>query len=79
MPMDSANEKARLESAVRRLGTVMTEIVTTAEQKNKERCPYKTADWLCTFAGGCRNQLRDVQPIRCGGDEFILLWNRDDG
>lgn len=55
-----------------KLGGVLSEIVSLAEEKNKLRCPYKRADMLCSFAGGCPNQQRQQNRVHCGGDEAIF-------
>lgn len=73
---DALTHRARLQSALDELGAVLSEIVATAEQKNKERCPYRNAQNLCTFTAGCQNQRRDHAHIHCAGDH-LLHWTTD--
>ena len=45
---------------------VLATIARTADEKNRERCPYKTVDLCCTYKGGCQNQLRDPSHFALG-------------
>ena len=63
---------SNLKAAVEKLHAVMNGIVLMAEEKNKTRCPYKSGQLLCTFSGGCRNQLREGPVAGCRGDQFVF-------
>lgn len=65
------HDTERLRGAINRLGAVLAGIVATAEEKSRERCPYKTVELACTFPGGCMNQMREARLVRCGGDHLI--------
>lgn len=60
-------DKERLRAAMQQFGDVLAEIVSTAEEKNRERCGYRAVTSVCTFIGGCVNRNGD----QCGGDEFV--------
>ena len=67
------DEQGKIRSALAKLADVLADIAATANVKNAERCPYKTAASLCAFHGGCVNQLRLAdEPTRCSGDHLIL-------
>jgi hypothetical protein len=64
----------RLRKALSSLGETLSDIVSTAEQKRGERCPYRNAKDECTYRGGCVNRRRRTgQPALCGGDHQ-LKW-----
>jgi ribosome modulation factor len=65
------NEQQRVRAALAKLTDVLTGIARTADEKNRERCPYKTVELRCTYAGGCQNQRRESAAIQCLGDELI--------
>lgn len=67
-----ADERQRLRAALDEMGGILVEIVVVAEQKNRERCPYKTVEMLCTFSGGCQNQRVHEGRRRCVGDQAIF-------
>lgn len=54
-----------------KLTGILAGIARTADEKNRERCPYKTVALRCTFRSGCQNQQRDSTGMMCGGDEFV--------
>ena len=65
------------------LTETLSDIARTADEKNRERCPYKTVDLRCTYKGGCQNQKRDTShvalgtwhaTIQCTGDHLIA-WS----
>ena len=64
-------EQERIRAAFARLTDALAVIARTADEKNRERCPYKTAQSRCTYLGGCQNQQHESDQINCGGDEFI--------
>ena len=65
------DDRTNLRAALLHLGESLSDIVTTAEAKSRERCPYKTTASLCAFRGGCQNQ----RPGRtCAGDH-VLVWD----
>jgi hypothetical protein len=66
------DEHDRIRAAMAKLGEVLTGIAITADAKNGERCPYKTAAQLCTFHGGCRNQRHINHSVHCGGDHQLV-------
>lgn len=51
-----------------RLLAVLGELSTLATQRSLTRCPYRDRHDVCTFAGGCRNQVREKgrQGSDCG-------------
>ncbi len=53
-----------------KLTDVLAAIARTADEKNRERCPYKTVDLRCTYAGGCQNQRRDASHLAVGTSHF---------
>jgi hypothetical protein len=67
-PLD---DPARVQAVWDRLAEALKEMVRLAESRMDERCPYKTRDSLCTFAGGCQNQRRSEDVVRCAGDHLI--------
>jgi len=82
------NDHDKIRASLTKLTDVLTGIARTADAKNRERCPYKTADLRCTYAGGCQNQLWERLPsagptpksermIRCTGDH-LLEWSPGD-
>ena len=74
---DGTNEGAAIRAALARLTDVLAGIAHTADEKNRLRCPYKTVDSHCTFAGGCQNQRREADTNHCLGDELIE-WSECD-
>ena len=68
------DEHEKIRTALADLTDVLAGIARTADEKNRERCPYKTVDLRCTHAGGCQNQKRKTGAILCTGDSFIS-WN----
>ena len=64
-------EHEKIRTALANLTDVLAGIARTADEKNRERCPYKTVDLRCTYAGGCQNQQRKAGAILCTGDSFI--------
>jgi len=67
------DEQQKIRAALARLADVLADIAATASVKNTERCPYKTVASLCTFHGGCMNQLRAPdEPVCCSGDHLIV-------
>lgn len=75
-PPDDARRE-RIRAALERLKETVLEIGATVEAKRGERCPYRSAQDLCTFRGGCRNKVRHPggDPA-CGGDH-MLMWHDD--
>jgi len=82
------DDHAKTRAALHQLTEVLISITHTADEKNRERCPYKTAELQCTYSGGCQNQVWDRLPsasptekrirlIRCTGDH-LLEWSRSD-
>jgi ribosome modulation factor len=65
------NKQDKIRVALGKLTDVLTGIARTADEKNRERCPYKTVALRCTYSGGCQNQRRDSIDMMCGGDEFV--------
>ena len=65
------DELTKIRASLARLGEVLTDIARTADGKNRERCPHKTAELLCLYRGGCRNQRRDSAIVYCTGDYLI--------
>lgn len=70
------NEQQKILGIFEKLTDVLSGIARTADEKNRERCPYKTVALRCTFRGGCQNQRRDSADMMCGGDEFVQ-WTPD--
>ncbi len=66
------DEHERIRAAMARLGEVLTGIAATADEKSRERCPYKTAALECTFHGGCQNQRHINRVVHCGGDHRLV-------
>lgn len=70
------NEQNKIRTALKTLSTVLSGIARTADEKNRERCPYKTVELRCTYSGGCQNQRRDASHFavgishRCAGDDL---------
>lgn len=54
-----------------KLTEVLSGIARTADEKSRERCPYKTVTLRCTYSGGCQNQRRKALAIHCMGDHLI--------
>ncbi|MBM3907062.1 MAG: hypothetical protein FJ363_03175 [Gemmatimonadetes bacterium] len=75
VPTVDAAERARVEAAYARLGTMLTELADALGERMHERCPYRARDERCTFAGGCRNQRRAgrgaARTVSCGGDHQL--------
>lgn len=73
-PMDDA-ERARLQAAFAALQATLTAVTQDVVSRIDERCPYRARDERCTFAFGCRNQLREPGPgervVRCTGDHQL--------
>jgi hypothetical protein len=69
----AAEERQRLARALASLARAVTDLVSQVEARIDERCPYKTRDDGCTFAGGCENQRRGrgAAVVRCGGDRLL--------
>ena len=67
----SHEHQERIQAALARLGAVTREMVAMAERRSRQSCAYKTAARECTFVGGCVNQQREENKVRCGGDEFL--------
>jgi hypothetical protein len=65
------SEHNKIRAAFARLIEVLTDIAQTADERNHERCPYKTAEMNCTFQGGCQNQRRQPEEVHCAGDHLI--------
>ena len=65
------DEQQKIRAAIAKLTDVLTGIARTADEKNRERCPYKTVDLRCTYQGGCQNQRRESGTIHCTGDHLI--------
>ena len=65
------NEQQKILAIFEKLTDVLSGIARTADEKNLERCPYKTVALRCTYSGGCQNQRRDSADMLCGGDEFV--------
>ncbi len=65
------DEQIKIRQALGKLTEVLAGIARTADEKNRERCPYKTVASMCTYAGGCQNQRRDASVIHCTGDRLI--------
>jgi hypothetical protein len=65
------NEQSRIRAALTRLIEVLTDIAQTADAKNQQRCPYKSADSRCTFQGGCQNQHHEPEALHCAGDHLL--------
>jgi hypothetical protein len=65
------DEQDKTRAALAGLTDVLVDIARTADEKNRERCPYKTVDLRCTYAGGCQNQRRETATVLCAGDSFI--------
>ena len=65
------DERSKTQAAVAKLTDVLAGIARIADEKNRERCPYKTVEWQCTYSGGCRNQQRAQSTMMCSGDEFV--------
>ena len=72
-----SNPPDRAQAVWDRLAHAVTEVVRLAESRMGERCPYKTRDSLCTFAGGCQNQRRSGPVVACTGDHLILREPHD--
>ena len=53
-----------------RLTRVLADIARIADEKNRERCPYKTADLRCTYLGGCQNQRPNASHFAPGTSRF---------
>ncbi len=67
------DEQTKIREAIAKLTEVLAGIARTADDKNRERCPYKTADLRCTYSGGCRNQVWDRLP---SAGSTHQLWDR---
>jgi hypothetical protein len=74
------DEQQKVRAALGKLTDVLAGIARTADEKNRERCPYKTVDSVCTYSGGCQNQNRIASHfalrtahsvIDCTGDHLI--------
>jgi hypothetical protein len=70
------DEQQKIRAALAKLTAILAGIARTADEKNLERCPYKTVALCCTYSGGCQNQRRDSADMMCGGDEFVQ-WTPD--
>ena len=71
--MTSAEDKTALQALVAELSKVLEGIVTTAEQKACERCPYMNVRIECTAEFSCKNQVfrpGREQPL-CSGQHKI--------
>jgi hypothetical protein len=66
-------EQQQIRQAIAKLTDVLVGIARTADERNRERCPYKTVELRCTFQSGCQNQRRAAGTIHCTGDH-LLLW-----
>lgn len=69
-PIDPAAAQASYE----RLFAVLSDMMTTVEELNTRRCPYRDRTDHCTAEFGCRNQRRPdgrSGPRLCAGDEGI--------
>ena len=70
------DELQKIRAALGRLTDVLAGIARTADEKNRERCPYKTIDLRCTYTGGCENQERNTSHFApgtshsCAGDHL---------
>lgn len=64
------DELTKIRASLAKLSEVLAGIARTADEKNRERCPYKTVELSCTYVAGCRNQLRAFDAIHCGGDHL---------
>jgi ribosome modulation factor len=64
-------EQEQIRQAMAKLTGILAGIARTADEKNRDRCPYKTVALRCTFRSGCQNQRRDSTGMMCGGDEFV--------
>ena len=71
------DEQTKIREALVTLADALTGIARTADEKNRERCPYKTVELRCTYAGGCQNQrhsspvaIGTAHEVRCGGDDL---------
>ena len=73
-------EQDHIRAAIVKLTETLAGIARTADEKNRERCPYKTVEFKCTYAGGCRNQKHDAShfalgtshsAVHCTGDHLI--------
>jgi len=72
-------EQDKIRAALGKLTGILAGIALTADEKNRERCPYKTVEMHCTHAGGCQNQVRQTPAITCGGDESVQWTPRTSG
>ena len=64
------SEQQRTRAALAKLTDVLTGIAHTADEKNRERCPYKTVELSCAYSGGCQNQRRNGSNVHCSGDDL---------
>jgi hypothetical protein len=68
-------ERTRMRLAMNGLQSVLTDVATSVVSRIHERCPYRTANDHCTFAGGCVNQRRlpgaTHRLLLCGGDHRL--------
>lgn len=63
-----AASRQRLLEARGRLLRVLGEITEDVQEQSLVRCPYRTRADVCTFRGGCTNQiLRARAPRHCAG------------
>jgi hypothetical protein len=69
------DDQSKIRAALGKLTSTLASIARTADEKNRERCPYKTAAMLCTFHGGCQNQRRGTGVVHCAGDERLTWVN----
>jgi hypothetical protein len=56
-----------ISAAREQLLAVLAEITQLAAERSFARCPYRTRLDVCTFTGGCRNQIRSDAHRRCAG------------
>lgn len=57
--------------SLERLTAIMNPIAKHADVQAMFRCPYKNRLDECTAKFGCRNQIKGINKIHCGGDDKI--------
>ena len=67
----TSQRRSRLHASLARLGEAVADIVHTAEGLRGKRCPHRDRNDDCHYPGGCRNQVRTGDQIRCGGDRCV--------
>ena len=58
-------------ASLERLADIMNPIAKHADVQALFRCPYKNRLDECTAKFGCRNQIKAIDKIHCGGDDKI--------